>query len=121
MTVRYAGRLEPQGVERENIRVQSVVRPGNIATGVLEPEPNYVYSNHAAWYAQSPVSDYGTATIRLTVPTSFSAACSGEPAAGSPVSLKAGDGWDAGAQALRLRGHRANPVSRLRHLTLREH
>jgi len=36
------------------------------------------------------VSDYGTATIRLTVPTSFSAACSGEPAAGSPVTLKAG-------------------------------
>jgi hypothetical protein len=89
MTVRYAGRLEPQGVERENIRVQSVTRPGNIATGVLEPEPHYVYSNHAAWYAQSPVSDYGTATIRLTVPSSFSAACSGEPAAGSPVTLKA--------------------------------
>src|SRR4029077_14076040 len=46
--------------------------------------------NHSAWYAQAPVSDYGTATIRLTVPTGFSAACSGEPAAGSPVSLKAG-------------------------------
>jgi len=90
MTVRYAGRLEPQGVGRENIGVQAVAHPGNIATGVLEPEPNYVYSNHAAWYAQSTVSDYGTATIRLTVPTSFSAACSGEPAAGSPVSLKAG-------------------------------
>ena len=30
-------------------------------------------------------------------------------------------GWDAGAQALRVRGHRADPVSRLRHLTLREH
>jgi hypothetical protein len=35
------------------------------------------------------VSDYATATIRLTVPSGFGAACSGEPASGSPVQLKA--------------------------------
>jgi hypothetical protein len=96
LTVRYAGRLEPQGVERENITVdQAVVGNAEITTG-LEPEPNFIYSNRAAWYAQGPVSDYGTATIRLTVPTAFSAACSGEPATGSPVTLKpAADGTPA--------------------------
>jgi hypothetical protein len=88
MTVRYAGRLEPQGVERENIRVQSVIQNNNIASAVLQPEPNYVYSNHAAWYAQGQVSDYATARIRLAVPPAFGAACSGEPANGSPVNLK---------------------------------
>ena len=64
------------------------MRPNEI-TPALEPEPSYVYSNRTAWYAQGPVSDYATATIRLTVPSGFSAACSGEPASGSPVLLKA--------------------------------
>ena len=90
LTVRYGGRLEPQGVERENLAVQGVLENNHLATGFPEPEPNYVYSNHAAWYAQGPVSDYGTATIRLAVPMGYGAACSGEPALGSPVTLKAG-------------------------------
>ena len=37
--------------------------------------------------AQAPLSDYATATIRFTVPASFGAVCSGEPAQGSPVLL----------------------------------
>ena len=89
LTVRYSGRLEPQGVERENITVDQSVRASEI-TPALEPEPSYVYSNRSAWYAQGPVSDYATATIRLTVPRDYGAACSGEPAAGSPVLLKQG-------------------------------
>jgi peptidase M1-like protein len=87
LTVKYSGRLEPQGVDRENIGVQ--VLRGNEITPTLEPERSYVYSNRHAWYAQGSVSDYATATIRLTIPAGFGAACSGEPASGSPVSLKA--------------------------------
>ena len=88
LNVKYSGRLEPQGVERENIGVQGSLRPNEI-TPALDPEPSYVYSNRNAWYAQGPVSNYATATIRLTVPASFGAACSGEPASGSPVLMKA--------------------------------
>ena len=88
LTVKYSGRLEPHGVDRENVGVQGALRPNEI-TPALEPEPSYVYSNRTAWYAQGPVSDYATATIRLTVPSGFGAACSGEPASGSPVQLKA--------------------------------
>jgi hypothetical protein len=89
LTLRYAGRLEPQGVDRENLALgQEVVRNPN--TQILaRPEPSYVYSNRSAWYAQGPVTDYAPATIRFTVPPAFGAACSGEPASGSPVLLKA--------------------------------
>jgi hypothetical protein len=95
--VKYSGRLEPHGVDRENIGVQAL-RPNEI-NAALEPEPSYVYSNRTAWYAQGPVSHYATATIRLTVPSGFGAACSGEPASGSPVMLK-GAGEDAPARKL---------------------
>jgi hypothetical protein len=102
LTFRYAGRLEPQGVDRENVAVaQEPLRNPN-AQLYVRPEPSYVYSNRSAWYAQGPVSDYATATIRFTVPTAFGAACSGESAIGSPVLLKAQAGDDNGPRKLHV-------------------
>ena len=101
LTVKYGGRLEPQGVERENITVEQSVERNNQVLEVAQPEPNYVYSNRSPWYAQATTSDYATATIRMTVPAAFSVACSGEPAAGSPVSIRA-TGEDAPARKLHV-------------------
>ena len=86
LTVTYAGRLVPQGVDRENVTVLGQEYTGTLA--VTEPEPSYIYSNRSYWYAQAPVTDYATATIRFTVPPAFTTACSGEPAQGSPVTLR---------------------------------
>jgi len=87
LTVSYAGRHEPQGVDRENLTVAPQVQTSELA--FAEAEPHYLYSNRSYWYAQVPQSDYATATIRFTVPAAFGVVCSGEPAAGSPVTLRA--------------------------------
>ena len=83
-TVVYSGRLEPQGVDREAL-TQSVV---DIPS--MELEPSFVYSNRSYWYPQAGVSDYASATIRMTVPTEYSVICSGLPVEGSPVRLATG-------------------------------
>ena len=87
LTVSYAGRHEPQGVDRENLAVAPQVQTSELA--YAEAEPHYLYSNRSYWYAQVPHSDYATATIRFTVPAVFGVVCSGEPAGGSPVTLRA--------------------------------
>jgi hypothetical protein len=87
LTVSYAGRHEPQGVDRENITMAPQVVTNELA--FAEPEPHYLYSNRSYWYAQAPQSDYATATIRFTVPAGFGTVCSGEPVEGSPVTLRA--------------------------------
>ena len=87
LTVSYAGRHEPQGVDRENLTVAPQVQTNELAFS--EAEPHYLYSNRSYWYAQAPQSDYATATIRFTVPAAYGAVCSGEVAAGSPVMLRA--------------------------------
>jgi hypothetical protein len=86
LTLTYAGRHEPQGIDRENLDVAPQVQ--TIESAFAEPEPNYLYSNRSYWYPQAPQSDYATATIRFTVPAPYGVVCSGEPAAGSPVTLK---------------------------------
>jgi hypothetical protein len=87
LTVTYAGRHEPQGLDRENIAV-SATQVHQIEGSFVEPEPHYLYSNRSYWYAQAPQSDYATATIRFTVPSTYSAVCSGAVAEGSPVLLR---------------------------------
>ena len=84
LNVSYAGRIEPQSLDQEVIAPQVVQddRP------VVEPEGSLLYSNRGYWYPQTSVSDYATATIRLTVPTAFGAVCSGDRAGGSPVAIK---------------------------------
>jgi hypothetical protein len=85
LTISYAGRLEPQSVDRESIAVGQIVRD---EMPLVEPEPSFLYSNRSYWYPQSGITDYGTATIRFTVPPAHAAICSGEEASGSPVRVK---------------------------------
>ena len=87
LTISYGGRHEPQGVDRENLTVATQLQTSEVSFS--EPEPHYLYSNRSYWYAQAPQSDYATATIRFTVPAAYGAVCSGEMAAGSPVTLRA--------------------------------
>jgi hypothetical protein len=88
LTVTYAGRHEPQSLDRENLAVAATQVQGTEASFV-EPEPHFLYSNRSYWYAQAPQSDYATATIRFTLPAGHSAVCSGAVAEGSPVLLRA--------------------------------
>jgi hypothetical protein len=46
-----------------------------------------VYSNRSYWYPQSTVTDYATATLRLTVPADFGVVASGDPTAESMTIL----------------------------------
>jgi hypothetical protein len=86
LTLTYAGRHEPQGIDRENLEVAPQVQ--TIESAFAEPEPHFLYSNRSYWYPQAPQSDFATATIRFTVPAPYGVVCSGEPAAGSPVAIK---------------------------------
>jgi hypothetical protein len=88
VTISYAGRVEPQSLEQELIAVQQTIREER----VVEPEASLLYSNRSYWYPQTAVSDYASATIRLSVPTLFGAVCTGEPAGGSPVTIKTPSG-----------------------------
>ena len=51
----------------------------------IAAEPSYLYSNRSYWYPQAPVSDYATASIRITVPTTLDCVASGELEPGFPT------------------------------------
>lgn len=89
LVVSYAGRLPSQGVDREAIAVPAQ-RPEDVP--VIPAEPNYLLSNRAYWYPQGQVTDYATATLRITVPEGYGCVASGERAASSPVTLKDSSG-----------------------------
>lgn len=90
VTVSYSGRLDPQRIDSDALGVQRDREPERRAdeAPATQPAPSYLYSNRSYWYPQPAVSDYATATIRLTLPPAYGAICSGDAAAGSPVALK---------------------------------
>ncbi|MBI4478117.1 MAG: hypothetical protein HY654_13160 [Acidobacteria bacterium] len=82
-TIRYAGPMKPQTMDREAILLQG--QPGPLADViVLPPEPSYIYSNRSYWYPQGSVTDYATASLQITVPASYECIASGE-LVGGPV------------------------------------
>jgi hypothetical protein len=83
----YAGRLEPVEIDREALRPDQIVRPSDAGPAIV-PEPSFLYSNRGYWYPQSNISDYASATLRVTLPTAFGAVCTGEQAEGSPVTVR---------------------------------
>jgi hypothetical protein len=80
----YSGRLAPQGVDREALQGTSQ-RDDAV---FIPAEPHYLLSNRAYWHPQGQVTDYATATMRITVPDGYGCVASGELAAGSPVTMK---------------------------------
>jgi peptidase M1-like protein len=75
----YAGRVEPQVLDREAISVQQ-----EREQLVIPPEPRFIYSNRSYWYPQSTVTDYATARLRIVVPAEYDVVASGTPV-GAPA------------------------------------
>ena len=48
-------------------------------------EERYIYSGATAWYPQSPIHDFATATMDLTVPADYGVIASGAAEEGNPV------------------------------------
>ena len=84
LTFTYGGRLEPQTAEAEGLTLQGRASAMQEDIPLMPPEPSYLYSNRSFWYPQAGVTDYATATIRLTIPAALDCVASGEPASGSP-------------------------------------
>jgi hypothetical protein len=79
--VNYAGRLEPQGADRETLQIGAI----GDDSPLLQPERNYLYSNRSYWYPQPTVSDYASAKIRVTIPAALDCVASGDLDAGYPI------------------------------------
>src|SRR3954468_22067473 len=90
LVVTYGGRLPPQGIDREAIATQE---GGQLRDEAIQipMEPVYTYSNRSFWYPQSPVTDYATAKMTVTVPGELDAIGSGT-AAGLATTLPAAPG-----------------------------
>ena len=92
LTVTYGGRLEPQSPDRETLALGQDDAFGPTRSELPDDpsapktEPSFLYSNRSYWYPQSTVSDYATATIRLTVPIAYGCVASGDPTGPPEVS-----------------------------------
>jgi Peptidase family M1 domain len=89
LTVTYAGRLEPQTPDRETLAVQSGRATQEEMPVLIAAEANWLYSSRSFWYPQGPVSDYATATIRISVPAALECVASGELQGGFPILVPA--------------------------------
>jgi hypothetical protein len=94
LTVAYAGRLEPQPPNREGLSPEwnEGEQQEFWVTGSSPGEPAYLYSSRSFWYAQSPISNYATATIRITVQDPITVVASGELSSESPILFGGVDG-----------------------------
>jgi hypothetical protein len=89
----YGGRLEPQQIDREGITVTQ--QQQQVQEQIYIPiEPHYLYSNRSYWYPQSPVTDYATAHLRVTVPPDLDVVATGiqaGPPAPAPGPVEPGE------------------------------
>jgi hypothetical protein len=95
----YQGRMMRQGINDDSVAVGADQGAGAAAGGrprtfdesgdlpLVPPEMNWLFSNRAQWYPQAQVTDYATATMRITVPSEFAVVASGVQASGSPTML----------------------------------
>ena len=89
LTITYGGRLEPQTPDRETLSFDQ--RGYQDEMPMMAAEPSYLYSSRSYWYPQAPVSDYSTARMRITVPSSLECVASGELEPGFPGLLTGRD------------------------------
>jgi aminopeptidase N len=90
LTIAYAGRLEPQTADRETIALEQRGMQEDTPL-MMAGEPSLLYSNRSFWYPQAAVSDYATATLRITVPNNLDCVASGELEPGFPIVVPAKD------------------------------
>ena len=94
----YQGRMVRQGINDDSVaveadqggaaaggRTRTFEEPGDMP--IVPPESNWLFSSRAQWYPQAQVTDYATATMRITVPAEFAVVGSGVQASGSPTML----------------------------------
>jgi len=91
LTIVYAGRLEPQTPDRETVFIEQG-RAADDSPLMIQPEASYLYSSRSYWCPQAPVSDYGTARIRVTVPMTIDCVASGELEPGFPAAVPGREG-----------------------------
>jgi hypothetical protein len=72
----YGGPIAPQSFEAEAVQVEQ--EP--LESIGMPVERRFLYSNRSYWYPQAVVSDYATATLRITVPNEFDVVATGDPA-----------------------------------------
>lgn len=91
ISVTYSGKLPPEMATHQSLgmRDQPFVNAPFFKSRfpAENPRPNYLYTNRSYWYPQSKVSDYATATLRVTVPPGFGCVSSGELRDGSPTTI----------------------------------
>lgn len=78
LNVLYSGPVAPQTFDREAVQVGSQQAASEPIEILLQRR--FLYSNRSYWYPQSTVTDYATASIRVTVPNDFDVIATGEPA-----------------------------------------
>jgi hypothetical protein len=91
VTITYSGRLAPQTPDRETIAPEQERQGQDDLPVMLAAEPSYLYSSRSYWYPQAPVSDYATARIQITVPSTIECVASGELEPGFPGLLAGKD------------------------------
>jgi hypothetical protein len=90
LRIAYGGRLSPQKPDRETLALgqQGRNRNADLYVAPGNTEPNYLYSSRSYWYPQAPISDYSTATMRISIPATLNCVGTGEVAANSPTLLR---------------------------------
>ena len=90
LVVAYSGRLEPQDIDVESVQVgdQEPAPPLLDETPFMSAEPNFLLSNRTFWYPQNTVSDYATASLRITVPVGYTCVATGDLGADNDVTLR---------------------------------
>ena len=78
LDVRYGGPVVPQAFDREAIQIAQGPPPPEQRLEI-PLQSRYLYSNRSYWYPQSTVTDYATATIRVSVPNDYDAIATGQP------------------------------------------
>jgi hypothetical protein len=96
----YQGRMLRQGINDDSAAVDADQGAGAAGGGgrtrtfeetsdipLVAPEMNWLFSSRSQWYPQAQVTDYATATMRITVPSEYAVVASGVQASGSPTML----------------------------------
>ena len=82
IVITYAGLLAAQDPDEIWLgRAPPLIDP-DVPFGI--EEHRYIYSNSSYWYPQSPISDFATATMQLTIPAEYGIIASGDPGEGNP-------------------------------------
>jgi len=82
LVVSYRGSVVPQAIEDETVQTGDGDDPSFMS------EPNLLLSSRSYWYPQSTVTDYATATLRITVPEGYTCIASGDPRRENEVTLR---------------------------------